>query len=137
MSRKGWGVWLVVSALVAGTCDICYATGFSYLRSGVAPSRVLDFVASGALGADAYTGGTATAAIGLAFHYLIALMFTAFFFAAARVQPALIRHPVISGMVYGLAIYMVMNFVVIPLSRIPGRCRPRLWRRRVSSSICF
>jgi uncharacterized membrane protein YagU involved in acid resistance len=113
-----------VSWLVAGTFDICYATGFSYLRSGVPPSRVLHFVASGALGADAFTGGTATAALGLAFHYLIALIFTVAFFAVARVQPWLIQRPVVSGVVYGLAIYLVMNFVVIPLSRIGPRPLP-------------
>jgi hypothetical protein len=113
-----------VSWLVAGTFDICYATGFSYVRSGVPPSRVLHFVASGALGPDAFTGGAPTAALGLAFHYLIALIFTVAFFAVARVQPWLIRRPVVSGVVYGLGIYLVMNFVVIPFSRIGPRPLP-------------
>src|SRR5580765_7454543 len=70
-----WPRWLCLAALLAGTCDICFATGFSYFRSGVPPSRVLQFVASGAIGPDAYTGGTTAAAIGLGFHYLFALIF--------------------------------------------------------------
>jgi hypothetical protein len=112
---------LLIGPLVAGTFDICYATGFSYLRTGVTPSRVLQFVASGALGSDGYTGGMTTAAIGLACRYLIALIVTTAFFAAARLLPRLIRRPVISGMVYGLGVYLVMNFVVIPLSRTGPR----------------
>lgn len=123
-TTRRWGTWLIVSWLVAGTCDITYATGFSYFRSGVPPSRVLHFVASGALGPDAYTGGAATAALGLAFHYLFALIFTVAFFAVARAQPWLIRRPVVSGVVYGVGIYLVMNFVVIPLSRIGPRPLP-------------
>ena len=120
-SNQGWLRWLLITALVAGTFDISYATGFSYVRSGVPPSRVLQFVASGALGPDAYTGGTAAAAIGLGFHYLFALLFTAFFFAAARAMPSLRRRPVVTGVIYGIGIYLVMNFVVIPLSRIGPR----------------
>jgi hypothetical protein len=123
-TSRRWFTWLIVSWLVASTCDITYATGFSYLRSGVLPSRVLHFVASGALGPDAYTGGAATAALGLAFHYVFALIFTVAFFAVARVQPWLIRRPVVSGVVYGVGIYLVMNFVVIPLSRIGPRPLP-------------
>jgi hypothetical protein len=120
-TKRGWIGWLIGGGLLAGTFDICYATGFSYLRSGVPPSRVLHFVASGALGPDAYKGGVATAAAGLGFHYLIAMIFTAVFFAAASMAPSLIRRPVVSGMVYGAGVYLVMNFVVIPLSRIGPR----------------
>ena len=112
---------MLISWLVAGTFDICYATGFSYARSGVPPTRVLQFVASGALGPDSYTGGMTTAAIGLGFHYLFAFIFTAFFFGVARVMPSLVRHPVVNGAIYGVGIYLVMNFVVIPLSRIGPR----------------
>src|SRR5262245_58447133 len=81
--RGSWVTWMVAGALVAGTFDICYATGFSYWRSGIPPSRILQFVASGALGPDAFEGGATTAAIGLGFHYLNAFIITAIFFAAA------------------------------------------------------
>jgi hypothetical protein len=98
-ANRGWLGWLIGGGLLAGTFDICYATGFSYLRTGVPPSRVLHFVASGALGPDAYKGGVATAAA----------------------APSLIRRPVVSGMVYGGGVYLAMNFVVIPVSRIGPR----------------
>lgn len=119
-----WLKWLCAGWLVAGTLDILYATGFSYLRGGVPPTRILHFVASGALGPAAYQGGAATAALGLAFHYLNALLFTAALFGAAATWPGLVQRPVLTGALYGLGAYLVMNYAVIPLSRIGPRPTP-------------
>jgi hypothetical protein len=113
--------WLVLGALVAGTLDISYALTLSYLRSGVSPTRVLQFVASGALGPGAFQGGAATAAAGLGFHYLNAFLFTAAFFVVVAWLPALGRRPFVVGPVYGIVVYVVMNFIVVPYSRIGPR----------------
>jgi hypothetical protein len=121
---RAWFRSFVASALLAGALDITYAICFSYLRSGTLPTRVLQSVASGALGRDAYSGGTATAALGLALHFLIAFIITAVFFTAAARSRALIRHPVVTGALYGIGVYLVMNFIVIPLSRIGPRPLP-------------
>lgn len=123
-ARTGWFRWLCIGWLVAATCDICYATGFSYAYRGVAPSRILQSVASGILGADAYQGGARTAVLGLGLHYLNALIITCIFFAAAALVPALVRKPILVGVLYGIVIYAVMNYVVIPLSRIGPRPTP-------------
>jgi hypothetical protein len=122
--RRGWGKALVTSALIVGALDIVYAFVFSYFRSGTAPARVLQSVASGALGRDAFSGGTTTAAVGLGFHFLIAFIITAIFFAVAARVPALTRRPVIIGVLYGVVVYLVMNFAVIPLSKIGPRPLP-------------
>jgi uncharacterized membrane protein YagU involved in acid resistance len=124
MSRVGWPKVLVVSALIVGILDIGYAIVSAYVRAGTPPLRILQSVASGALGRDAYAGGPATAAIGLGFHFLIAFIVTAIFFAAAARLPALTRRPVITGALYGIGVYLVMNFVVIPLSKIGPRPVP-------------
>jgi hypothetical protein len=116
--------WLFIGAFVAGTLDILYAFALSYFRSGVTPARVLRFVASGALGRDALQGGAWTAAAGLAFHFLIAFLATAVFFAAATLLPKLVARPVLFGALYGIAVYGVMNYVVVPLSRIGPRPTP-------------
>lgn len=116
--------WLLIGWLVAGTIDITYALAFSYVRSGVAPSRVLHFVASGLLGQASYDGGAPTAAFGLALHYFIAFVATLLFFLAATARPALVRRPVVAGALYGLGIYAVMNYVVLPLSKIGPRPAP-------------
>ena len=121
MMRKTFGAtWLLV-----GTLDITYAITFSYFRSGAPPQRVLQSVAAGWFGRDAaFAGGARTAAAGLGFHYLIALTITAIFFAAARQQRWLVRRPAITGPLYGIGVYFVMNYAVIPLSAIGARPRP-------------
>jgi hypothetical protein len=110
--------WLLTGWLVAGTLDILYAICFSYLRSGVAPTRILHSVAAGAFGAAAYQGGTPMAVAGLGFHYLNALLITIAFFVGAAIAPALRRRPMLTGAAYGVLAYLVMNYAVIPLSRI-------------------
>lgn len=123
--QRSWLPTAVVTALIAGTFDITYAIVFSYLRSGVAPSRLLQSVAAGALGRDAaFAGGTPTAALGLGLHFLIAFIITLVFFAAASWRKSLVTRPVLIGSVYGIGVYVVMNFIVIPLSRIGPRPLP-------------
>jgi hypothetical protein len=124
MLRGRWGKTFVASALIVGVLDIVYAILFSYARSGTPPVRLLQSVASGALGRDAFAGGGTTAAIGLGFHFLIAFIVTGVFFAAAARLPALTARPVVIGALYGVAVYLVMNFMVIPLSRIGPRPLP-------------
>jgi hypothetical protein len=115
----------VATALLAGTFDITYAISFSYWRSGVSPERLLQSVAAGWFGRDAaFAGGAATAAAGLGFHYFIAFTITAIFFLAAANLRWLTSRPVLAGAVYGIGIYVVMNWVVIPLSRIGPRPFP-------------
>jgi len=120
----GWGGWLIIGWLIAATCDICYATGFSYFYRGVPPARILKLVASGILGTDAYQGGAGVAALGLGLHYLNALIITCIFFAVASQAPALVRKPLLVGVLYGVVVYLVMNYVVVPLSRIGPRPTP-------------
>lgn len=111
--------------LVAGAFDITYACVFFYFRSGTSPARVLQSVASGLLGANSFNGGFATAALGLALHFFIALTAAAVFYAASRKFRFLIRAAVVWGLIYGVLIYVVMNYIVIPLSAVPPRAGPR------------
>jgi len=122
--RARWIGPLFAGAFVAGVCDITYATTFSYFYRGTPPSRILKLVASGLLGPDAYQGGAGTAALGLGLHFLNAFIITCIFFIAASRIPALVRKPVLVGVIYGIGIYLVMNYVVIPLSRIGPRPTP-------------
>lgn len=103
--------------LLAGTWDITFAFVYYGLRKGATVLGVLQSVAGGLLGRDAArAGGAATAALGLACHYFIAFAAAAIFVGASRVIPALTRHAVVSGLLFGAAVYVVMNQLVIPLS---------------------
>lgn len=103
---------------VAGTLDLLSAFAFSALDDR-APGRVLRGVASGPFG-DAMRDGRAGAALaGLAVHYaLMTIMVTVFVFAARRL-PVLTRRPMLAGLAYGVGIYLVMYWIVLPL-RFPS-----------------
>ena len=116
---------ILIAGLVAGTLDITYACVFSYIRRGVKPIAVLQSVAGGALGREAATaGGIRTAALGLFFHFLIALIFASFYYLASRVIRFMITHPIISGILYGLCVYLVMYGIVLRVSAIHSTTLP-------------
>jgi hypothetical protein len=103
--------------LIAGTLDILAAfvtTGFR----GRGPDVVLHFIASGLLGPNAFRGGFVTAALGLACHYAIAFGSAAAYYAASRLMPILIKRAVICGLLFGIPVYIVTNYVIVPLSKI-------------------
>lgn len=109
---------ILYGGLVAGTLDILYAVIASGLR-GRSPTGVLQYVASGLLGRDSFSGGWKTAVLGLILHFLIAFVIAATYYSASLILPTLIRQAVVWGLVYGVAVYFVMNYVVLPLSAVP------------------
>jgi uncharacterized membrane protein YagU involved in acid resistance len=100
---------------VVGSLDITYAILFWSFR-GVAPTRVFQSVAAGVLGKASFNGGINSALLGAALHYFIAFSIVIVYWLAAKWLPVLTRHAVICGIVYGILVYIVMNYVVIPLS---------------------
>lgn len=111
---------ILLAGAVAGTLDIAAAFALSMSRGGT-PGRVLRTIASGVLGPAAAQTGAAGAALGLALHFLIATGAAAVYALAARRIAFLTRHPVPAGLAYGVAVYFVMNLVVLPLSRVAQR----------------
>jgi hypothetical protein len=110
---------ILVGGLTAGVLDISAAVAQNALR-GVPPARILQSVAAGLLGRAAYAGGASTALLGLALHFGIACTAAAVYYAASRRMPFLLRRAVLAGMLYGIAVFFVMNRIVLPLSRFPG-----------------
>lgn len=111
---------ILLAGAAAGALDITAAFA-TWAPKGVSPVRLLQGIASGLLGAESFRGGAATAALGLAFQFLIATATAAVFFAASRKLPALTRRPLASGALYGIAVYLVMYWIVMPLSRFHRR----------------
>jgi hypothetical protein len=82
-------------------------------------------VAAGLLGREeARAGGWATAGLGLGLHFLLTTIMAAFFVAWTRMAPDLNKWPLLSGTTYGLALFVVMQFVVLPLSATGGGNHP-------------
>lgn len=119
LSNRRRALALIVKVgLIAGTLDITDALVFSHVR-GIAPNRVFQYIASGLIGSRSFELGTASVALGIVLHYAIALGWTAIFYAASRRFTILLRRPIVSGLIYGIAVYLFMNFVVLPLSGVP------------------
>lgn len=105
-----------LAGLIAGILDITSAFILAYPK-GVGPIRVLQGVAAGLLGREsAIQGGMATAGLGLAIHFFIAFVAASVFYMASRKIIWLTQQAVISGFLYGLAIYIVMYWIVMPLA---------------------
>jgi hypothetical protein len=106
---------LLLGGVTVAVLDILDAFVFFGLR-GVAPVRILQSIAAGVLGRASFEGGLKSAALGLVLHFTIAFIIVLVYFAASRVLRELTRRPWLWGPIYGLVAYVVMNFVVIPLS---------------------
>jgi hypothetical protein len=105
--------------LWAGILDITAA----FVRWGH-PQGILRGIAGGLLGPQAFHGGWGTAALGLALHFFIAFSAAAVYYAASRKLIFLRQRPVGWGFLYGIAVYMFMSWVVVPLSALPKSKAP-------------
>lgn len=119
-ARQGAITTALVGGLIAGTLDILYAWLFWNLKAGVSMIRILQSVAAGLLGPASREGGLPTAMLGLAAHYFIALSMAAAYYLVAGRLPELRQRPIILGAAYGLLLYGIMNYIVVPLSRAGG-----------------
>src|ERR1041384_4095655 len=104
---------IAITGLIVGAMDITSAI-IQAISRGATATRLLQFVASGLIGPKAFQGGAATAALGLGLHFAIAFSVVVVFYAASRRLLFLRRQPVISGLIYGLIVFGVMNLVVLP-----------------------
>ena len=110
---------IVYGGLAVGILDGLYAVVVWALR-GVKPDRVFQGVAAGLLGRESFEGGLPTALLGLLLHFFIAFCVAAVYVLASRRWDVLTRRPVICGLLYGVLVYLVMTFVVVPLSAARG-----------------
>ena len=102
---------ILVGGLIAGILDAILA----FYTFG---PRMPQGIASGLLGPSSFQGGAATWILGLVLHFFIALSMAAVYYTASRKLPFLKEYPLICGLFYGMALYLVMNLVVVPLSAI-------------------
>ena len=115
---------ILIGGLIAGAFDITYACVFFGLRNNVSPIRILQSVARGALGPAAFQGGLKTAALGLFFHFLIAVTAAAVYVFASRVLRFMITHAIVCGILYGLCVYLFMYGIVMRVSAIHSTTLP-------------
>ncbi len=111
---------VLIGGMIAGILDITAACLLSAILRGTAPIVVLQSVASGLLGMKAYDGGWSAGVLGLVCHFSIATIWS-FIYCVIKTQISIPKYTAIVGLVYGIFVYFMMNFVVLPLSAFPGK----------------
>jgi hypothetical protein len=108
---------ILLAGFTAGTLDI---TAAIVLLGNMKAVPILKYIASGVFGKDAFAGGTEMALLGLLFHYMIAFSFAiAYFLIFPYLPPLLKKHKILSGLLYGIVVWIVMNLVVVPMTQVP------------------
>ncbi len=106
---------IVSGGLTVGVMD-CLAATINAGRRGVTFSQVWQYVASGLLGKESPGYGWKSVALGLLIHFFIAFTVTTIYYLASRRLPFLVQQTLLCGVLYGIAVYFVMGYVVSPLS---------------------
>jgi hypothetical protein len=112
-------VAIAVGGLVAGTLDLTQAC----ILFGM---KVPLVIAGGLLGERAFHGGASVYVLGILLHFFIAFSVSAIFYGASRRLTFMIEHPLICGLFFGMAVELVMSYVVLPLSALQDRGPYRL-----------
>lgn len=123
-SRTGWCI--LAGGLAAGALDHLSACA-SLIPRGISAEHMLQYIASGAIGPRAFSGGAAAAALGLAVHLSLTTLMAAGYVLAARRFASLSRRPWTWGPAYGIATCLIMNYIAVPLSLAPGWKPPAGW----------
>lgn len=105
------------AGLLAGVLDIT-AAFITWAPQGVPPERILQGIASGLLGPQAFKEGMASAVLGGTIHFLIAFSAAAVFYAASWKIDFMTRRPILAGALYGVCVYIVMYWIVMPLAKL-------------------
>jgi len=118
-ARKSTGSFIgsvLITALIAGTLDMIGAIINYTAAGGKRPTVIFQYIASAALGKTA--NGTVGIVAGLLFHYLIAFLFTLFFFLVFPKIKLWKSNTIIIAILYGVFVWSVMNLLVLPNTKL-------------------
>ena len=118
----------VIGGLITGILHLIVQIGIVFgliLKTPIISS--LQYVASGAMGDTAFTGGLATALLGLVLDFIMTTIMAGVFILSVDRIPLLRRHVIPGSILYGFGVFIVMNLIVLPLSAAPALPAPPLW----------
>ncbi|MES2277595.1 MAG: hypothetical protein V4592_16340 [Bacteroidota bacterium] len=103
--------YIILTWLLCGTIDALSAI---IINPQVPVAAIFRYIASGFFGKSAAAGGTEMVVYGVLFHYFIALVFTTLLFLLYPTFIKIFRNKVVLALVWGLMIFVIMNFLVVP-----------------------
>lgn len=109
---------IVYGGFAIGILDGIFALVFYHLILGAPLLRIFQSVAAGVLGREAaFNGGLSTFLLGVVLHFVVAMLIATVYFIVSSKLNILIKQAIFFGLLYGMIAYLVMNYIVIPLSR--------------------
>ena len=112
---------IILTGLMAGTLDALAALLFFRARGNKQPGVLFRYIASAVYGPKAFSGGHGMIARGVTFHFLIAFCWVGLYFAAYPMISGLETGVLVDSIVYGLLVWVIMNLIVLPLSKAAPR----------------
>lgn len=106
---------IVTGGLVAGTIDI----GAAALINSVSPVLIVHYIASGVLGKAAFSIGAPAACLGLILQWAMSVLIAWIYWLVTAGMPRLRARWWLGGLLAGIVIFLVMNFIVMPFSAAP------------------
>ena len=103
---------IFLGGLIAAAIDI----GAASLISARNPAFIMQAIAGGLLGKASFGGGIATVILGAVLQEIMGVLIAAIYVVALKAFPGMLRRWIASGLAYGVIIFFVMNYVVVPLS---------------------
>jgi hypothetical protein len=105
---------VILTALIAGVLDMLGAIISYTAAGGKKPIVIFQYITSAIFGKSAFDGSTSMMIAGLLFHFVIAFIFTLFFFLIFPKIKLLQGNTLLAAIVYGIFVWAVMNKIVIP-----------------------
>ncbi|CAN5486850.1 hypothetical protein BH10BAC2_BH10BAC2_11660 [soil metagenome] len=109
---------VILTGLTAGTLDIIGAIINFMANGGKDPLVIFKYIGSAVFGKTAFDGSASMIIAGLGFHYLIAFVFTMFFFLIYPKVKLLSANSFIVAIFYGIFVWAAMNLIVLPLTKL-------------------
>jgi len=106
------------AGLLVGSLDILAAIVNFKIATGKDPILIFQYIASAVFGKDAYSGSSLMPVLGLILHFIIAYIFTIIFFIIYPKMKLFKYNAILTGIAYGILIWIAMNMIVVPLSKI-------------------
>jgi uncharacterized membrane protein YagU involved in acid resistance len=126
---------IFLGGIIAATIDI----GAASLISGRSPAFIMQAIAGGLLGKATFSGGAATVILGAALQEVMGVLIAAIYVVLSKTVAGLLRRWVTSGLVYGVIVFFVMNYVVVPLSawKLPPHFTPLKFAENMAAMLLF
>ena len=106
---------IITALIIAGTLDMLSAIViYDLVMHRVTTMQILDGIAAALFGKTIIGNETVMAFIGLLLHYFITFCFVVFYFLLYPRIPLLQKNKIISGLLYGVIVWAIMNLLVVP-----------------------